>query len=110
MTNFAIAIRSQCCGPYLCLSAFLSLFPVFSSTYSKRKFSNWSTIKSFELRINGFCVNNWQGPINGNARDFLYRFCTADSAFGEKAFFALSAFWRINNLHALNTPAQFDPD
>jgi hypothetical protein len=41
------------------------------------------------------------------ARDFrtvLYR------RFGICAFLTLSAFWRINNLHALNTPARFDPD
>jgi hypothetical protein len=30
--------------------------------------------------------------------------------FGICAFLTLSAFWRINNLHALNTPARFDPD
>jgi hypothetical protein len=35
------------------------------------------------IEITLLCINNWQGPItiNGDARDFLYRFCTADSAF-----------------------------
>jgi hypothetical protein len=62
------------------------------------------------LGITGFCVNFWarsdhnQCKRNKPFAPFLYR------RPGIWAFLGLSAFRRINNLHALNTPAQFDPD
>jgi hypothetical protein len=70
---------------------------------------SWRTVK-YLIGITGFCVISGEDPDHNERKRnrFLYRFCTADSAF--EPFLSLSAFRRFNNLHALNTPAQCDPD
>jgi hypothetical protein len=51
------------------------------------------------------------GKVRSQSMETQEIFCTVFlPPIRHLGFFALSAFWRINNLHALNTPAQFDPD
>ena len=55
-----------------------------------RKCCGWQTVELPDWII-VFCANFWAGriKINANATGFLYRFCTADPAFGPFLVFLL---------------------
>jgi hypothetical protein len=80
-----------------------------NSLGGKKEIVGWITGKISDGGSPVFVLISGQAPITSMQRQqvfvpFLYR------RPGIWAFFGLSAFWRINNLHVLNTPAQFDPD